>query len=95
MKTSICFLLAGVFYLPILCNSFEATEDEVLPATFIAFQAPGILSQEYIDEQQTVLEMAAKDGNSIARLVVNKSADRAGKQGPAKDYLMTRAEYRR
>jgi hypothetical protein len=72
MKTLINAALTVVFSLPALGFTAGYSEDEVLHATFVAFQQPGILSAEYIAEQRMLLQTAANAGNSDAKLVMER-----------------------
>ena len=53
----------------------DYAEAEILHATFAAFQQPGVFSADYIADQKRMLEAAARQGNAVARLVVDKFSD--------------------
>ena len=72
MKTLVNVALTVVFSLPALGLTADYSEEDVLHATFVAFQQPGILSAEYIAEQRMLLQTAANAGNTDAKLVMER-----------------------
>jgi len=67
--------LLALFLLSSLCTAPAVvaapyTDDDVLHATFVAFQEPGILTVEDIQHSRELLVSAACQGDLIARLVI-------------------------
>ena len=86
MQNVIRIVLATASCLPLIAFATEVTEDQVLHATFAAFQQPGVFSAEYIARQRQVLVMAAREGNAIARLVIDKYGETI-EQGAEKSWI--------
>lgn len=73
MKCSALTLLVGAGLLS--AGTFATTppgEDDVLHATFVAFQEPGIFTARDIQDSREVLAHAARMGNKAARLVIDR-----------------------
>lgn len=75
MKFSRYVLLAAVCGLSQPLFSAEYTESDILHATFAAFQEPGVFSGDYIAEKRQLLATAARQGNRLALLVVERTVE--------------------
>lgn len=71
-------LLTFLVVCPLSVLAAPVSEDEVLHATFAAFQQPGVLSQQHIEESRDLLAHAAQEGNQLARLVMARQESDGG-----------------
>src|SRR5690606_32634543 len=62
------FVASSLFTVVAAATSFS--EDQILHATFIAFQQPGVVTAEEIRHSRELLVAAARQGHSLARTVV-------------------------
>ena len=75
MKMLAPLSIAALCCLSPVSSAADYAEPDILHATFIAFQQPGVFSEDYIASQKRILEDAARQGNAVARLVVDKFSD--------------------
>jgi len=72
MKTLCTAMLIAVAAATAPALAATITEDQVLHATFAAFQQPGVLSKEHIHNSRKLLVTAARQGNETALLVLSR-----------------------